>query len=60
MPDAKMQADADPVVAAMKSGADEAPVMTARPAEAAQQTTARDPAPWTLRIAEMNRNFGRF
>ncbi|WP_347138882.1 head maturation protease, ClpP-related [Paracoccus sp. SSK6] len=58
--DAQMQAEADPVIAALKSGADEVPVMTARPAEAAQQTTAKAPAPWVQRIAEMNRNFGRF
>ena len=59
VPDAKMQADADPVVAAMKSGADEAPVMTARPVETVQQKTAKAPAPWAARIAEMNSNFGR-
>lgn len=60
VPDAKMQAEADPVVAALKSGADEAPVMTARPVEAAQSKTAKAPAPWAQRIAEMNRNFGQF
>lgn len=58
--DAKMLADADPVVAAMKSDADSAPVMTARPAEAAQPKPANEAAPWAMRIAEMNRNFGQF
>lgn len=57
--EAKMLADADPVIAAMKSDADSASVMTARPTEAAQPKTASAPSPWAARIAEMNRNFGR-
>lgn len=56
----QMQAASDPVVAELKAGAEEVPVMTARPSEAAQPKPATAPAPWVQRVAEMNRNFGRF
>ncbi|MFC3088521.1 ATP-dependent Clp protease proteolytic subunit [Tabrizicola soli] len=58
---AKMQADADPRVAAMKSAGEQPAVSTARKAEAAQDKPAMtEPAPWQARVAEMNRNFGKF
>lgn len=58
---AKMQADASPVVAAMKSAGEQPAVSAARTVEAAQDKTAKtEPAPWTVRMAEMKRNFGRF
>ncbi|WYK04396.1 head maturation protease, ClpP-related [Cereibacter sphaeroides f. sp. denitrificans] len=56
-PDAKELAAADPVVAALQSGADEAPVTTARPVAAGPGKRAS--APWNARIAEMNSRFGR-
>lgn len=58
---AKMQANADPRVAAMKSEGEQPLVSTARKAEAAQDKPAMtEPAPWQARVAEMNRNFGKF
>lgn len=59
--EAKMLANADPVVAAMKSAGEQPAVMTARPSEAAQPTSAkREPHPGVAAIAALNRNFGRF
>jgi ATP-dependent protease ClpP protease subunit len=58
---AKMQAASDPVVAALKSEGEQPLVSTARKVEAAQDKPAMsEPAPWAMRVAEMNRNFGRF
>lgn len=56
-PTAQDIAAADPVVAALQSGVDEAPVTTARPVAAAPGKRAS--APWNARIAEMNSRFGR-
>jgi len=57
----QMQAASDPVVAAMKSAGEQPAVMTARPSEAAQPTSAkREPHPGVAAIAALNRNFGRF
>lgn len=55
----EMQADEeDSLVASLKSGADDAPVSTARPqAEEAKQRKAT--ASWNVAIAGMNANFGK-
>jgi ATP-dependent protease ClpP protease subunit len=59
--EAKMQALADPVVAALQSAGLAPVVQTARPAEGAQQSQPEMRlSAGTQRIAEMNRNFGKF
>lgn len=56
--EAKMKANADPVVAEMKAAGEQPAVMTARPTEDVPSKAVMSAG--AQRIAEMNKNFGRF